>query len=183
MGYRHERSDLVAAAVETAREDGIGQLTYSRVAKRLGISDRMVVYYFPTKEALISEVLLALGGELQALLEQAFGAQRLPAADLARRAWPLLTTPAADRIFAIFFELTGLASAGTEPYRSIAALMIDGWTDWMAPYVEGSTPAVRRRRALALEAQLDGLLLMRRIAGAEAADAAATELGIRVSRG
>ena len=56
MGYRHSRQEILDGALATAMDDGLSQLTFGRVAKRLGINDRTVVYYFPTKDALITEV-------------------------------------------------------------------------------------------------------------------------------
>ena len=38
----------------------------------LGVSDRIVVYYFPTKDDLITEVLLLVGVRLQGVLATAF---------------------------------------------------------------------------------------------------------------
>ena len=177
MGHKHEKSDLVRAAVEAAVEDGLSQLTFGRLAKRLGISDRMIVYYFPTKDDLIGEVLFAMGAELQMLLERAFGTERLSPDELGRRAWPALTTRNADRVFGVFFEVAGQAAAGIEPYKKFAPMLIDGWIQWMLPFIEGSNKDVRRKRALALTAQLDGLLLMRQLSGASAANTAAAQLG------
>ena len=48
MGYRHTREDILDGALTVAFDDGLSQLTYGRVAKQLGISDRTVVYYFAT---------------------------------------------------------------------------------------------------------------------------------------
>jgi AcrR family transcriptional regulator len=179
VGYKHDRTELVDAAVTAAVEDGLSQLTFGRLAKRLGISDRMIVYYFPSKDDLITEVVLALGVELQALLAVAFGDDRLPVEQLAMRAWPVLTTRAADRIFGVFFELTGLAAAGIEPFASMAPAALDSWVDWVATYVAGSNKDVRYRRAVGLVAQLDGLLLIRQLCGDRLANVAAGQLGFR----
>ncbi len=168
----------MSGAVRVALETGIGGLTFAKVGERLGISDRTVVYYFPSKTDLIVAVTLSLGADLEQLLHAAFGSARCSPVELLQRAWPVLTTPEADRVFALYFELVGLASAGTVPFVELATPMVGGWVDWLAARTQGSTPAIRYRRAVAVVAQIDGLLLVRRIVGAEAAESAALELGI-----
>lgn len=178
MGRRHSKQEILQGALEAALADGLSRLTFGRVAKRLGISDRMVVYYFPTKDDLIAEVLVALGGQVQEALGRAFAHPAADHRELARAAWPVLATPAADPVFALFFEANGLAAAGHEPYRSVVTALVTAWVEWLVPHLQG-TPAARRAEAEAALALIDGLLLLRQLGGPEAADRAATHLGLR----
>jgi AcrR family transcriptional regulator len=182
MGYKHTREEMLAGAVDAALAEGLSQLTFGRLAKRLGVGDRMIVYYFPSKDALVSSVLLAMGERLQHVLSAAF---REPAADhlaLARMAWPVLAGSDTDRLFATFFEANGLAAAGAEPYRTVVPQLVEAWVTWIAEFLQG--PARRRREeAEATVALIDGLLLLRLLAGPAAATRAATRLGVLPLRG
>ena len=192
MGYKHQQSDLLAAAVELVLDGGLAQLTFARIAARLGIADRTVVYYFRSKEELVAAVLAELGGLLMGLLADAFGTDPLPADELLRRAWPSLTTPEADAVFRVLFEMTGQAAARVEPYHTMAPALMEGWADWLAPHIACPTagnPATgpdptadhltadKRAEALGVMARVDGLLLLRHTAGPELADRAAAALG------
>ena len=179
MGYRHTKEEILDGALTVAFDDGLSQLTYGRVAKQLGISDRIVVYYFPSKEDLIGEVLISVGIQLQQALEPAF---RSPAKDhlqLVKAAWPIMARAEADAVFSLFLEATGLAAAGREPYLTLVPQLVEAWITWAADYLKG-TPAQRRSEAETAIAVLDGLLLLRQMAGSAAADRAAKRIGTAV---
>ena len=72
MGYKHSHDEILTAAVDEAFAGGLSALTFARVARRAGTSDRIVVYYFPSKDELIAAVLAALGVRLQAALAAVF---------------------------------------------------------------------------------------------------------------
>ncbi len=177
MGYRHSRDDILAAALEAAMAEGLSQLTFGRLAKRIGVSDRVIVYYFPTKDELIREVLVTLGSRLQAALSGAFTTPAEDHLQLARAAWPHLAHVEVDAVFAIFFEFNGLAAAGREPYRTLATQLVADWSSWLESFFTGT----RQRRRVEAEttlALIDGLLLLRQLAGPQAAARAAKRLGI-----
>ncbi len=175
MGYRHTHEELLEGAVEAALEDGLHRLTFGRLATRLGVTDRAIVYYFPSKDALVEQVLTAVGERLAGVLAEAVSAGARDHRDLVRSAWPVLSRPQADALFALYFEAVGLATSGAEPYRSLAGPLVSGWVDWFAAVLVGP-PAVRRREAEAALAVIDGLLLLRQLGGPAAANRAAKVL-------
>ena len=178
MGYRHDRNELLAVAVDIALTEGVSAISFGRVAKQLGISDRMVVYYFPNKTDLINSVVFEIGLRLQTMLESAFGPEPLEATELMRRAWPVLSTDAVMPMFDGFFEIIGLASVGKSPYSDLAPLLLNGWIEWLVPRVVASDEVQQRAIAASVVAQLDGLLMVRRISGADVALSAAQAMGI-----
>ena len=177
MGHKHTKAEILDGALAAAFDDGLSQLTFGRLAKRLGISDRIVVYYFPTKDDLISEVVMALGLALQETLANAFVEPAEDHLELVAATWPALANADVDRIFALFFEANGLAAIGREPYCNLVPALVEAWIAWAADFVEG-TPEQRRIEAETAIAIIDGLLLLRQLAGPEAADRAANRLGV-----
>ena len=178
VGYRHSRDDVVEAAASIALRDGMAKLTYRRVAEELGISDRMVVYYLPSKEDLVMAAVGALSVRMQTILEQAFGDDRRSPDELLKMAWPVLTKKSADQIFALFLEVVGLSAAKVEPYDRISRLILDGWIRWLSDRIDARTERDRRRGALGVIARIDGLLLLRHGHGVGAANEAARALGL-----
>lgn len=178
MGHKHTKAEILEGALASATEHGLSQPTFGRVAKRLGINDRTIVYYFPTKDALATEVVVSTGARLQEVLGRAFSQPATDHLALARTAWPVLAQPDHDPVFALFFEATGLASAGRTPYDVLVPQMIEAWIGWLTTFLTG--PAKQRRtEAEATVALVDGLLLLRQVGGPAAADRAAAALGVR----
>jgi AcrR family transcriptional regulator len=177
MGYRHSRDDILDAAVQVALDVGLTGLTFGSVSRRLGIADRTVVYYFPTKDDLVSAVLSRTTAQLQELLSPGVGSERASGSVMLQRSWTALSDPAAEAALRVYFESVGLAVAGREPYRSVTEQLVAAWTTWIAGRLTGIA-ATRADRAAGVVATLDGLLLIRAVAGRPAADAAARGLGL-----
>lgn len=177
MGHKHTKEDILQGALDTAFAEGLSRLSFGRVAKHLGISDRVVVYYFPTKAELVTEVVANVGLQLQAELADALTGSIPDHLAMLRKAWPVLADPEADRVFALFFEANGLASSGHEPYDSLVPMIVQAWIEWLEGLFDCPVEQ-RRTEAEATIALIDGLVLFRQLAGPEAADRAATRLGV-----
>ena len=178
MGHKHTKEQILEGALATALDDGLSQLTFGRVAKRLGINDRIVVYYFPTKDDLVAEVLISMGLQLQETLAAAFTAQ---AADHSH--WCVLPGPCSrarrpTACSACSSRRTGSRPPGASP----TAPWFRRWCRHGSTGRRRSSTGPAKQRRIEAEtaiAMIDGLLLLRQLAGPAAADRAARRLGVR----
>jgi AcrR family transcriptional regulator len=177
MGHRHTKEEILEGALAAALEEGLSQLTFGRLAKRLGINDRTIVYYFPSKDDLISEVIVSMGLQLQEKLAAAFTSPAGDHIELLRTAWPILARTEVDQTFALFFEANGLAATRRDPYQTMIPMLIETWIEWTTTFLKGSAKQ-RRTEAETAIAVLDGLFLLRLLTGPAAAQRAARRLGI-----
>lgn len=178
VGHKHSAASLLDAALAVVHDEGLHRLSFGRVARRAGTSDRVVVYYFPTRDTLVGAVVSEIGRRLLAGLEPVLKGP--PAADhraLAARAWLVVREPGSAALLTTYVEAMGLAAGGTAPYTALAPAVVDSWVEQLEAHVAGD-PERRRSEALAALALLDGLLLLRLAAGPAQADTAARALGL-----
>ncbi|HXV94172.1 MAG TPA: TetR family transcriptional regulator [Pseudonocardia sp.] len=169
-GGAQQREAFLAGAVEHVLRHGVATLSLRPLAAALGTSDRMLLYYFRSRDELLAAVLAAVGEQLRAGLEQALPPEPVAPATLLERAWAALRTPAAEPHLRLYVEVSGLAARGLEPYGAMASQVARQWLDWTAARLD--VPVDERTAAAAgLLTLLDGLLLVRFVAS----DAVATD--------
>lgn len=177
MGHKHSRDALLDAALAVAAEQGLHRLSFGRVATRAGTSDRVVVYYFPTKDDLVTGVLERVGDLLLTMLAPVLAGPVEDHRALARTVWSAVGTAGSEPLVAVYVEALGLAASGTPPYTTVAPAVVEAWTGSFAAHLAGDD-TTRRSEARAALALVDGLLLLRLAAGEAAADDAARTLGL-----
>ena len=118
------RSEIVEAAVSHLVAYGFQQSGLRAIAKSVGISDRMIMYYFETKEDLISAALELIGESLANGMDAAVPQDNMTAGQLLHALSKALQTEEVRSIMQLWFEIIGLAMRGEEPYRQTAALLL-----------------------------------------------------------
>jgi AcrR family transcriptional regulator len=171
-----QREAFLAGTVAHMLRHGVATLSLRPLAAELGTSDRMLLYYFGTREQLLTAALDEVGRQLRAALVEALPPVRVPPAQLVLQAWTVLQDPGAEPHLRLYLEVSGLTVRGRTPFRSAAGAVARAWLGWVAERLDVA-PEQRAAAAAGVLGVLDGLLLLRFVVDAEHADAAAGWLG------
>ncbi|MEV4682819.1 TetR/AcrR family transcriptional regulator [Streptomyces kurssanovii] len=179
------RAQLVDAAVEHVAAHGIADLSLRGLGAAIGVSHRMLIHYFGSREQLFVEIVRASERRQRELLSRLRLEPDLPPADAARLLWRQLTDPRLAGQERLFFEICGQALRG----RPEAVPVLEGLvTDWLEPLVAaetaaGADAATARNRARLGLATVRGLLLDLLATGDHAGVDAAMEEFLRMYYG
>ncbi|MFD9007378.1 TetR/AcrR family transcriptional regulator [Streptomyces sp. NPDC059582] len=149
------------AAVDHVAAHGIADLSLRGLGAAIGVSHRMLIHYFGSKERLFVEIVRTSEQRQRDLLSRLRLEPGLSPVDAARLLRQHLTDPRLAGQERLFFEIHGQALRG----RPEATPVLEGLVnDWLEPLVAaevatGVDPAAARNRARLGLATVRGLLL------------------------
>ncbi|NAZ83987.1 TetR family transcriptional regulator [Kineococcus sp. R8] len=156
-----ERDRLLHLVADHVLDHGVTSLTLRGLGRATGSNNRMLLYYFGSKEALVGEALRCVGRERFPTFEFAWG--RLAGGDEPLRTalqhvWEAIADPANLDFCRLFFEVFGQAARAREGYGEL----LDDIAGWQRPAAarlrrEGLSPAAAQARATELVALWRGL--------------------------
>lgn len=174
-GRPEQRAALLSGAVEHVLVHGASGLSLRPLAAALGTSDRMLLYYFGTRERLLEAVLDLVGDGLVAALADAAPLGRSTPEALLSAVWSTARSPTVEPVLRLYVEILGQAAAGVAPFPAAARRVALRWLDWVQLRLD--VPETERQdAAAALLVTVDGLLLIHLAVGSDVADSAARRL-------
>ncbi|MEM7798367.1 MAG: TetR/AcrR family transcriptional regulator [Chloroflexota bacterium] len=138
-------------------ENGLNENGIRLLAKAAGTSDRMLIYYFGSKDELMNQVLGAIAAGFSSQLDAGLGLHIREADQLLEELTQFVMLPAFQPAVQLWFELVGLAARGKEPYASNAKLLAKNWIMWIESRLEGEQIAA----ATDLYAHLEGRVMLK----------------------
>jgi AcrR family transcriptional regulator len=145
---------------DIALADGLSQLVLRRAAKRLATSDRMLIYYFGTKSAIVYAVLTCISERQSAMLAaRSSGRPRSPQR-LLDKAWSIVSDPKFVPFMRVWAEVISRGSRGEEPYETLGGQMISSWLSWLETRLAMPVGNARSRHAAAIVTILLGATLL-----------------------
>lgn len=143
------RQELVEQAAEHVLEHGLIGLTLRPLAAALGTSDRMLIYHFGSRDALVAEVVVEITARASAILAHLTPAESVH--DAVLRLWEAHRSGALGRCQQIYLQAAASGLIGVEPYLSLARESNRQWTTALAAYLTGcGVPAGRAARVTTL---------------------------------
>lgn len=155
------RSGIASAVADHLLEVGLGDAGLRALAKAAGLSDRMLLYYFKTKDEVLEAALRVVAERMAVLLALVGGEdpERAPPAALLAGLAPMIKAEAVRPYLRLTLQLSAAAASGDGLLRRIGGELVDLFVDWVSARLD-VPPSDRRGTALLLLATVDGLALL-----------------------
>ena len=136
------REDLLDQVTDHVLERGLIGLTLRPVAAAIGTSDRMLIYHFDSRDALVSAVVARATDRAIAHVDALPGAPSIRSA--VNRLWAGYRTEPLNSCLDIYCQAAATGLIGQEPYRSDARASNELWAAALSDYFVRSGAPVRR---------------------------------------
>lgn len=154
------RREIVEAAASHLIVHGFQNSGLRAIAQSVGLSDRMVMYYFATKDELVSEALTMIGDELASGMEAAVPFGNATPRQILDALSKVLQSDEIQAVMRLWFEIIGLAMRGQEPYQKTAMLLLERSEEQIRKKLRSDQKHRAREVLATLEGQvMVGLLL------------------------
>jgi len=139
-GASDRRARLLDRVVDYVLEHGIADLTLRRLADAVGSNNRMLLYYFGSREGIIVAAITAAEARFPGM-QQILVRLDDPALPLGHRldaAWATIADPANLPFHRLFFQVFGLAGFEQERYAAFLGTIGTEWADHVAAAIEAA---------------------------------------------
>jgi AcrR family transcriptional regulator len=155
------RSEILDALADHMLSAGLAASSLRPLARAANTSDRMLLYYFPTKEALVAATLERIAARQSALLEGRMQGGRLPPAALRRRLAETLFAPDLWPYMRLWLEVAAAAAGGDAQLQAVSDRIARGFLAWGEAQLEMPPGPARTAEAARLLVTLEGMLLLK----------------------
>lgn len=126
-----KRDEIILAVAAHLVREGFSNSGIRALAGSAGISDRMLMYYFETKDELIASALRRLARDMSEGLEMLLPKKPFAPARIVEVMVQSAGASEQQAVLKLWFEIIGLAIRGQEPYRSTVSQILKDWEQWI----------------------------------------------------
>lgn len=154
-----KRQQLVERLAAHVLAEGLHAASLRPLARAAGTSDRMLLYYFADKAALIGAVLGEIAARFTAHLEAVAPPQPQPPAALLALLPGVMADPAMQRFMGVWLEMAALSARGDPACRAAAETIGRGFLGWIEARLDLPEP-IRATAAARLFQQIEGAAVL-----------------------
>jgi AcrR family transcriptional regulator len=157
------RQDLIAAVAGHVLTHGLNRASLKELAAAAGTSDRMLLYYFPDKAALMAATLDHLAATLMAALDAQRAPEPLPEGPLLERLLAQVQAPESWPFLQLWLEIAARAGRGDAEFQVVAARIGQGFLDWVAGQLVAPDAATQDAAARRVLASVEGQVVLKAV--------------------
>jgi AcrR family transcriptional regulator len=133
-------AELMDAIVGYLVKNGVAELSLRPLAKAVGSSPRVLLYYFGSKEELVVKALARLRERQRAVFGGMRQAKYEQPSDACRAIWKQMSAPQSEVLFRFFFETYALALRHPRRFGDFLNDAVEDWLEFVAE------PLIRKGR-------------------------------------
>nr|WP_243446219.1 TetR/AcrR family transcriptional regulator [Polymorphobacter fuscus] len=156
------RAAMLDALADHVLAHGLAASSLRPLAKAAGLSDRMLLYHFKDKNAVLAATLATIASRLTVMLGDAVAAP-MPLPEVRARLVPLLLGDALWPYMRVWLEMAALAAQGDALFAEVGEAIGRGFYAWGYAQVAAPTPERRAIDAAQLLTSLEGMVLLKSI--------------------
>lgn len=142
---------------------GLGAASLRPLAKAAGTSDRMLLYYFKDKAALITAIFQRVAMRLTIVTMERGSSDPLPYEACLIRTVAILGDAIFDPYLRLFLQMAARAAEGDPLYRSIGEQLGRMYFEWAKSQLASENEEARDREAALMIQRIEGMIFLRAI--------------------
>ncbi len=154
------RAEITRLAAAHILANGLEASSLRPLAKAVGTSDRMLLYYFNDKADLIAAALDVIVARLTAILETRTSKTRRPLDELRPALLDIILADDLWPYLRVWLEIASLAAKGDPFYRATGHQIAHGFLAWGAAQLDSATPGIDAAKLLVA---LEGAVLLKSV--------------------
>ncbi len=153
--------ELLDAVVAYIAKKGVAELSLRPLAKAVGSSPRVLLYYFGSKEKLVSKAVQRLRERQRTTFGRMREARYEQPSDACRAIWQQMSAPESLAAFRLSLETFAMALRQPKRYGDFLSTSVEDWLQFLSEPLlrQGATPEDARAFATVVIAGFRGFLL------------------------
>ena len=127
------RSELLERIVSYVVDNGLSDLSLRPLARAVGSSPRVLLYYFNSKDDLIVAIVRRARERQRAAFAQLQLDDSMTAGEVCRAIWSTMSAPKAAPLFRLFFETYAMALQNRDRFAHFLESVVEDWLAFMEP--------------------------------------------------